>query len=550
MLPRQARTASSRRVLLSALVTITFCVGDVHSALGAVIDSGSNTPNPTDAGASPSIGLSDVGRLTINGGHSVSSNVVTIGDLINGFGIATVTDFNPSTGSASRWFMNSLFVGDAGTGRLEILNGALVSVDYAGNPGTGDLTLGNLAGGVGTVIVDGLGTILRVGDDTNIGVTGSGTLRIVNDGFFIATNDAAVNQDLVTVGARGRVELDGGRLRAEALTNNGVIIGSGRIDNEGIILNSITGRIEANAGERLVVNAIVDNDGDIAVRGGEIEFLNTVTTSNAAAEVTLRDGAIARFPIPEEGFGFDMTTGVLSSIGGTNDIYGTVRIQGAESKIIVAGDSTAVFHDPVTNDGGVIDVLAGSTPIYHQGLTIAGSGSVVSLQLTDPVLNPNASYVQVSGPAQLAGKLAINLAGAFVPSAGDAFQIVTAAGGITGSLQLLSAPALPGGMQWDLHVNTTSVMLSVVSTGDYNGDGTVDAADYVVWRNARGQTGRGLAADANGNGVVDAADYDFWRSRIGTVVGSGAASPAGVPEPGAARLLSLGGVLLLCRKRK
>jgi hypothetical protein len=70
--------------------------------------------------------------------------------------------------------------------------------------------------------------------------------------------------------------------------------------------------------------------------------------------------------------------------------------------------------------------------------------------------------------------------------------------------------------------------------GDYNQDGTVDAADYVVWRSTIGQTGSNLAADGDANGVVDYGDYSVWRANFGST--SPAASPAiasgfAVPEP-------------------
>ena len=43
------------------------------------------------------------------------------------------------------------------------------------------------------------------------------------------------------------------------------------------------------------MNAIIDNDGGIALEGGEINFLKSVINSGAAAEITLRDGGVARF---------------------------------------------------------------------------------------------------------------------------------------------------------------------------------------------------------------------------------------------------------------
>jgi hypothetical protein len=72
--------------------------------------------------------------------------------------------------------------------------------------------------------------------------------------------------------------------------------------------------------------------------------------------------------------------------------------------------------------------------------------------------------------------------------------------------------------------------------GDFNGDGSVDAADYTVWRDSLGQTGPGLAADANGDLRVDRADYTLWKTHFGQMAAAGADSalstPASlVPEP-------------------
>ncbi|HEX4415432.1 MAG TPA: lamin tail domain-containing protein [Lacipirellulaceae bacterium] len=71
---------------------------------------------------------------------------------------------------------------------------------------------------------------------------------------------------------------------------------------------------------------------------------------------------------------------------------------------------------------------------------------------------------------------------------------------------------------------------------DYNSNGVVDAADYVLWRHTLGST-TDLRADASGpttgvsNGVVDQPDYDYWRANFGAVVptyGSGSGSVVGV----------------------
>jgi hypothetical protein len=81
--------------------------------------------------------------------------------------------------------------------------------------------------------------------------------------------------------------------------------------------------------------------------------------------------------------------------------------------------------------------------------------------------------------------------------------------------------------------------LAKLAPGDFNGDGTVNSADYVVWRDALGSTIK-LAADSSGNNVVDAADYAVWKAHFGETMGAvsaNAAPPSMVPEPSMAMLL-------------
>ncbi len=80
------------------------------------------------------------------------------------------------------------------------------------------------------------------------------------------------------------------------------------------------------------------------------------------------------------------------------------------------------------------------------------------------------------------------------------------------------------------------------SIGDYNADGSVDAADYTVWRDTMGATGPGLAADGDGNNVVDGGDYTWWKNRYaaGATPGIGvSAAGATVPEASSMALLLL-----------
>src|SRR4051812_23466150 len=78
-----------------------------------------------------------------------------------------------------------------------------------------------------------------------------------------------------------------------------------------------------------------------------------------------------------------------------------------------------------------------------------------------------------------------------------------------------------------------SVTAGAILPGDYNLNGIVDDADYVLWRKTLGQTGAGLAADGSANNQVDQGDFNVWRAHFGQFVGNGSSndvSALAVPE--------------------
>jgi hypothetical protein len=88
--------------------------------------------------------------------------------------------------------------------------------------------------------------------------------------------------------------------------------------------------------------------------------------------------------------------------------------------------------------------------------------------------------------------------------------------------------------------------------GDYNNNGVVDAADYVIWRDHLGQNFT-LPNDTT-PGTVTQADYNVWRSNFGASAGSGSGllvEGSAVPEPASVALLVLGWAALVpCRSRR
>jgi len=95
------------------------------------------------------------------------------------------------------------------------------------------------------------------------------------------------------------------------------------------------------------------------------------------------------------------------------------------------------------------------------------------------------------------------------------------------NIEILTTPAAPG------------------LDGDYNNDGTVNAADYVLWRNVVG-TSTDLPNDPNPV-PIDADQYNTWRANFGKPLSGGGSA---VPEPSSLMLVVIGLGLVSPRRSK
>ena len=84
------------------------------------------------------------------------------------------------------------------------------------------------------------------------------------------------------------------------------------------------------------------------------------------------------------------------------------------------------------------------------------------------------------------------------------------------------------------------VLSPIPVAGDYNQNGIVDAADYILWRNTVNQSDPNLAADGDHNNQIDTADYTYWKTRFNdpTPGAGGAADIPAIPEPHTLLLLA------------
>jgi hypothetical protein len=152
-------------------------------------------------------------------------------------------------------------------------------------------------------------------------------------------------------------------------------------------------------------------------------------------------------------------------------------------------------------------------------------------------------FVSVAEAALLDGQLKLKLIDDFTPAPTDTFTVFATQGGIAGVFsniftgQRLST--IDGDGSFLVHYGATSafspnqIVLTAFEAsppllpGDYNADGTVDAADYAVWRDNEGTIST-LPNDPIG-GTIGQAQYDQWRVHFGQT--SGSRVTAAVPEP-------------------
>jgi autotransporter-associated beta strand protein len=323
-------------------------------------------------------------------------------------------------------------------------------------------------------------------------------------------------------------------------------------------------------GNNTFAGSLTIESGELAVDGtsGAIDGASSVVVESGA-KLALRGGLI-RTPslVAATGSIFQFTGGTLK----VNDVTGNLVNSGGN---FAPGMSTAIssISQGFTQSAGVLQIEIGG-------------------------VNPGTGFdkLQVGGSALLGGALQVQLLNGFSPLLNQSFQVLTADDGIAGMFGANLLPVLPAGLAWQVVYRTNGVTLNIAPTGqqaivspvgDFNRDGTVNAADYSVWRNSLGSStvmaadGNGdnlvnqddyaiwknhfgltwspLAGDFNFDGHVNAADYTIWRNGLGETYtlddyddwkanfgasppGSGSAASASVPEP-AAWLICLVGLL-------
>jgi hypothetical protein len=332
--------------------------------------------------------------------------------------------------------------------------------------------------------------------------------------------------------------------------------------------------------------AFFPNNGDIVIDTSELNFFSTSTNNYRSLRNTLMHEIGHTFGLDHVESSTDqllMEPNITPSIDGPqlDEIRGVQGLYGDALEKTNSGQGNGSYA-LASSLGSLVE--GGSLSI---GSAAEGSQSVGPTE-TDFVSIANSDDIDfysfsVSGPSTLSATLT-PLGGIFNQAAEDEPQspfnanarndLALAIYNSNGTTLLASASTTAAGeieSLFDVHLTTAGQYFARITgaldavqlyelelaalpfvpllAGDYNSDGAVDAADYVVWRQTLGQVAANLAADGNRNGQVDIGDYTLWRSNFGqtTAVGTGAASTIhAIPEPASLLLLFMSTVAFTC----
>lgn len=454
---------------------------------------------------------------------------------------------------------NKLFIVKTGSGTWTLTNGtsaALLQHTFSGgvtiNEGTIDINNGSSTL-TSEVLTSGP---LGVGDLTMNG----GTLKAGN----AASNNQVDNGISLNAVAENR-KID--RTSSGVTTFNGLIQGAGGFEKTGsggitfTAANTFSGPTTVSTGTLMLSNEFALQNSTISNISGGLLFDSAVVANaftlgglDGLGDIILQNDAST--PIAFSVGKNDASTfhsgslsggGSLTKIGegvttlwGANSYSGTTLVANGTLSVNgshIGGDNYTVGDGGTLGGTGLLD----ADVLVEAGGTINAGGGTGSLIVGNTNIN-GTFLVEFDADFDTIDFLSVNGALNIANATLDFVNLTAEAlgGGPHVFAQYTSLPVaaffdvqnLPMGFEIDFDYEGNKIALVPEAAGlpgDYNGDGFVDAADYVLWR-------KGVQPlpfnETVTPGITDEQDYIEWRTHFGNFAGSGTslADTAVVPE--------------------
>ena len=287
---------------------------------------------------------------------------------------------------------------------------------------------------------------------------------------------------------------------------------------KGIQFQNATTVIAGNGSVQLQANT---GSASLQVTQGSHQFQADVDLASATS-ADVANGAVLEFNNRFSLNGNTLTkTGAGKLLVNSNQNTGTgsVSVTGG-----VLGGGGRIGGTLTNSSGGTVGPGTSAGVLSVQGNYVQQSGSTLAIELGGLMEGEQYDVLNVTGGITLnGGTLNVTLVNGFSPALNNSFDILDFASMAGGGFTTLNLPG--GAASWNTSQLLTTGMITFVGLGgDYNGDGKVNAADYVLWRKN----------PANFGG---ASGYSTWRASFGNPPGSGTSFAATVPEPALSALL-------------
>ncbi len=354
-------------LLVLAILSLGGRITPVHAGINTSGNIDPSDPSTWTGSTHGYIGKTLDGTLRIDGGSDVLAYYSYVGNDSGITGAVTV-DGNGSTWTTGR----NLLLGMSGRGTLSILNGGSVSSGgIEGNTSYGSV-IAWLAGSTGDATVDGIGSTWTSNCDFNVGYSGSGTLSITNGGSVSSGFSGTYNfGSYIGTNAKstGGVTVDGSD---STWTNNWLL----DIGHKGTGLLSITngGAVSSSFG---YIGCYSGSTGTVTVDGTNSTWTNandlSVGRSGNGTLNIINGGAVTVGGTTYVAYG-ESSTGTIT-FGTKGGTLTTASLVASASQL--TGSGTIMAHGLVSD----VDLVFDSTASLKQTLTFSSNNKNIAIKL-------------------------------------------------------------------------------------------------------------------------------------------------------------------------
>lgn len=455
------------------------------------------------------------GRLAVASGGAFSSvNLTVNGQLEMGSnaGVSATQSVTFNGGSVFRPQLSGSSFNPISTPNAITLQGGVISLDFSYTPSPSDTW----------DLFDG-GSV--VGNTPEVEVNSGLTLDPWQQ-FAVRTSSGGTNGVVGTLQLEDRIVLSINRANGVGTITN---MSSSAIDLDAYVVESGLGSIGVSG-----FNSLSDQGADSGAWGefgvlastsiGELreEGITSLGPGASRAIGTIFDPTVTELGIDYEDLSFSYSNEEFDTIGGVVVYEGNKKFNNLVLNVNPdTGEATLVNESPLTIELDGYAVKSASGALLPGGWTSLEDQSAAG-----------GDWLEIGSDSGQLGEL--KAGGSTVLSQGTSFDlgaIFDTSGEEDLTLEFFfsdvdAAPSM-GVVSYELP--------SASIPGDYNNDGSVDAADYTVWRD-------GNSPDSSQAG------YQLWRDNYGaSSAPAGAATSA--PEPAALLLSAIGALALVARRR-